>query len=643
LVGTLGGGLNILDPNTKNFTQVKFSSIGLCETVLDIYVQSSDTIWLGCINGLVKLGSGYKESAVYNADPENEASLSNSFVTSILPAKDGELWVGTFGGLNLFSMETDTFSRYVHSENDETSITHNSVVNLFKDSEDRLWVATFGGGLNLLDQETNSFTLIGSDYGIYQENIMGMIEVDNDAESSDVEIWVTTSEGIIQLFPDQKLYTLFGENNGFQGDIFNPGAVYKTASGDLAFGGTNGFNLFNPRELHFQSLRPNLTFTGFFINFEEVPITEEGVLQQPITKTENLVLPYDTQIISFEFASLDYLSGSNVVYRYMLDGFENQWIEVSSDRRYVTFTNLDPGDYSLRVQSSYGNGQWGQQEIALNIAITPPWWQTLWFIIGAVSIGVLSISGFFYYRLTAFERQKNRLESLVQERTSELKQSNRELESFTYSVSHDLRAPLRAIQGFTKIIAEEHADQLNEEGLDYFLRVENSASRMNELIDALLDLSRLSREELTLSWHNMSEIVEEEINDLKNQFPEKKIEVDITPDIVVHCDGRMLRIALHNLLENAFKYSMPKEVIKISFGKEFIDGQEVYFVKDNGIGFPEEYSEKIFEVFQRIHTDNTISGTGIGLAIVQRIIRKHGGDIWAESAVLEGSTLYFRL
>ena len=235
------------------------------------------------------------------------------------------------------------------------------------------------------------------------------------------------------------------------------------------------------------------------------------------------------------------------------------------------------------------------------------------------------------------------LENRVNQRTAELRASLGELESFSYSVSHDLRAPLRGINGFSQLLLEDYADRLDGQGREYIGRIRAATLRMGELIDGMLDLAQLTREPLHLAVVNLSHQVGTIMGDLRLTEPERKVEVVIAPDIQAHGDERLLHVALQNLLSNAWKFTSRQDAARIEFGMRWEGNGAMYFVRDNGAGFDMQYADKLFGAFQRLHGANEFSGTGIGLATVQRIIHRHGGRIWAESEVGKGSTFYFTL
>ncbi|MBT6498902.1 MAG: transporter substrate-binding domain-containing protein [Deltaproteobacteria bacterium] len=235
------------------------------------------------------------------------------------------------------------------------------------------------------------------------------------------------------------------------------------------------------------------------------------------------------------------------------------------------------------------------------------------------------------------------LEQRVQKRTDQLEGANKELESFAYSVSHDLRAPLRGIDGFSQVLLEDYEEKLDEEGKDYLGRIRSGTQRMGHLIDDLLRLSRLTRSEMRHEPVNLSTLAENVSVALRESGSERKVTFDITPNLKAHGDRYLLGVAIENLFSNAWKFSSSHDQARIEFGVEKLEGKNAYFIRDDGVGFDMAYADKLFGAFQRLHGTTEFPGSGIGLATVQRIIHRHGGQIWAESKVGEGATFYFTL
>jgi two-component system NtrC family sensor kinase len=226
---------------------------------------------------------------------------------------------------------------------------------------------------------------------------------------------------------------------------------------------------------------------------------------------------------------------------------------------------------------------------------------------------------------------------------ADLKVKNQELESFSYSVSHDLRAPLRSIDGFSQALMEDHADQLSHEALEKLQRVRTASQRMSQLIDDLLKLSRLTRSEMHRTNFDLSAVAKSVAQNLQDADPQRRVDVTIASDVKVHADEGLMRIVLENLLGNAWKFTSKIENPRVEFGTRVNEGATVYFVRDNGAGFDMAYKEKLFGAFQRLHGPKDFPGTGIGLATVNRIVSRHGGHITADAAIGKGATFSFTL
>jgi signal transduction histidine kinase len=235
------------------------------------------------------------------------------------------------------------------------------------------------------------------------------------------------------------------------------------------------------------------------------------------------------------------------------------------------------------------------------------------------------------------------LEHLIAERTAQLEQANKELEAFSYSVSHDLRAPLRHIAGYNRALQEDYESRLDPIGVQYLQRIQAATHRMDQLIDALLQLSRLSRADVQRSTTDLSALVQSICVDLQERYPDRQVKVAITPGVYAMADAQLLRIALENVLANAWKFTQKQEHPRIVFGSLRRAGETIFFVRDNGAGFDMALAHTLFQPFQRLHVSSEFEGNGIGLAIVQRIIVRHRGRVWAKGAVNKGATFFFTL
>jgi PAS domain S-box-containing protein len=239
--------------------------------------------------------------------------------------------------------------------------------------------------------------------------------------------------------------------------------------------------------------------------------------------------------------------------------------------------------------------------------------------------------------------ERKESERKLLEAKAELERSNQELEQFAYSVSHDLRAPLRHIEGFISMLDEDFSEKLDEKGRDYIRRVQVGSARMQELISALLDLSRITRGGITRSKVNLTSLVKAAADELQRSHPDRRVEFVIADDVTVDGDSVLLGVVVQNLVDNAFKFTGKQAIARIEFGIKQIAGKPVYFVKDDGVGFNTKNANRLFTPFQRFHSTDEFPGLGIGLATTQRILHHHGGSICAEGEVNKGATFYFTL
>jgi light-regulated signal transduction histidine kinase (bacteriophytochrome) len=239
--------------------------------------------------------------------------------------------------------------------------------------------------------------------------------------------------------------------------------------------------------------------------------------------------------------------------------------------------------------------------------------------------------------------ERKRVETQMQGVNTELLAANKELEAFSYSVSHDLRAPLRGIDGFSLALLEDYAEKLDEDGRDYLHRVRAATQRMGILIDDLLNLSRVTRSEMRWESADLSAIVRSVVAELRKTEPEREVDVRIEDGLQAMADAHLLRIVFENLLGNAWKFTSKRRCARIEFGTVQVNARTAFYVRDDGAGFDPAFSDRLFGAFQRLHDKDEFPGTGVGLATVQRIIHRHGGRIWAESAVGRGATFYFTL
>jgi signal transduction histidine kinase/ligand-binding sensor domain-containing protein len=361
-------------------------------------------------------------------------------------------------------------------------------------------------------------------------------------------------------------------------------------------------------------------------------------------------IAHEDASLTFTFAAPSFDALDSTEYSYLLQGFDADWSSWSSDTK-KEYTNLNEGRYTFRVRARDVYGAVNEQASAVFV-VRPPWHRTPSAYIGYLVMAGLFVLAVVKLRSWKLERERDRLEKLVAERTTELRQqthrlesAQKELEAFSYSVSHDLRAPIRKLEGLTSLLlsAEDEETGQRQQLAD---RVRANCREMSELIDALLELSRTGRVPLSVEQVDLTEMVEHIAEGLSISEPERSLTLRVAPSLRVTVDPTLMRVVMRNLMDNSWKYTRTRSKTIIEVGSHSSPehpGETVFFVHDNGVGFDPKLADRLFTPFQRLHPTKDYPGSGIGLATVQRIIHRHGGTIWAESTPDEGATFFFTL
>jgi signal transduction histidine kinase len=474
---------------------------------------------------------------------------------------------------------------------------------------------------------------------------------------------MSTNKGLSRFDPRTGTFKSYNTSHGLCSDEFNFGAHYESSSGELFFGGIDGFNSFFPDRIEVNTRPPPVVLTAFS------KLNRPADLERPIFDLEALELGHRDTIVSFEFAALDYTAPERNRYRYQLQGFSNEWIELGHRRR-VSFTNLDPGRYVLRFMGSNNDGVWNEEEAEIVLSVAPPPWGT-WWAWSLYALAALAVVGVFVraqQRKVEREREVNRrlreidqlrgellvnLKTVVDKRTSEVAErgrllaeveaKNAELERFTYTVSHDLKSPLVTIKGFLGMLERDAAAGDEERVRHDVRRIHAAADKMQRLLEELLHLSRVSHQAVKPEAVPLAELAREAWELVAGAVAERGVEVAIEPALpVVMADRLRLREVYQNLLANAVEYMGDQPAPRVEVGMRWQGEETVFFVRDNGRGVEPRYRNKIFGLFERLDTGR--EGTGIGLAVVKRIVEMHGGRIWVESeGEGRGSTFCFTL
>jgi len=719
-IATDGGGLNRYDAATGNFAHLKHRNgdiNSLCgDYVLHLAEDSEKNLWIGTwADGISVYNKNTGAFRHFKNNPADINSLSNNNAWTIYEDHDKNIWVGTYGGgLNLFNASNNTFTRYVYDVEHPQGINSNKIHTVFEDSRHRLWIGTDGGGLDLFDRKTKTFRHYTSNGkpGCISDNSIGTIYEDaqgnlwigttkglnlmNEAtgqftaftmkdglpndmifgilQDKQGYFWISTNKGISRFDAPHKTFRNYSVADGLQSDEFKEMAFCKTHTGMMYFGGNNGYNVFNPDEIKDIAFDPPIVFTNFEIFNQPVPVaTASGnsPLTANISDTKAITLSYKQSILSFEFASLNYIMPGRKQYRYMLEGFDKTWNNAGTSNN-ITYTNLDPGTYTLKVMELDNAGKWSSKVAALQITIRPPFWKTWWFLL-LVAVAVTSLAITLYrLRINAIKKQKRLLEKQVFERTTQLAHSNElertarieaeeaRLESekankaksvFLATMSHEIRTPLNGVIGMSSLLAET---ELSTEQQDYADTIRSCGESLMTVINDILDFSKIESGSMELEQANVD--LRRNIEEVLDVFAGKaaatgidlvyEIAYDVPPQITG--DSIRLRQVLMNLVGNAIKFTSKGEIyVGVRLLKQ-LPGDEVqlgFEVRDTGIGIPEDKLNRLFKAFSQVDSSTTreYGGTGLGLIICEKLIQLMQGDIRVESEPGKGTTFFFNI
>jgi signal transduction histidine kinase/ligand-binding sensor domain-containing protein/DNA-binding response OmpR family regulator len=637
-IGTFWGGIDILNLRTRKIEHLRHSAN-------DLNTLSDNRVWDLCMdnNGNFWIGTS---AGVDMYDPETRRFVSfpeisgNRQVSWINIDSEGDLWIGTNNEMIIYDPASREISRFPEHTRSFT-----------EDSKNRYWIATSDKGLALYSKEKGALNYYGEEEGIANNQALCILEDNNNY------LWISTSNGLSKFDPEKEQFWNFTSRDGLRNDQFNYGAGYKANNGDLLFGGINGFNIFNPNDVRTDDKSVPLVFTELRIFNKPVVAgrDNDAVLEKSISETSHLFLRYDQNVFTLEFAALNFINSSGNLYSYFLEGFDKNWNEPSTTR-VATYTNLNPGDYTLRIRRILPGNQADENELTLLITIIPPFWMTWWFR----TLVILFIS-FFAVLLARFiinrEKIKNELvlEKIKARNLHELDMLK--LRMFT-NISHEIRTPLTLILGpLEKLIAgrvPEH-EVSSHLGLVY-----RNTKQLDSLINQLLDFRKLEAGNLKLevTRDDMIQLVSETVQSFQEYAKEKQITLEFhstRKKLISFFDPGKIRTILNNLLSNALKYTDVGGLISVHLSLVFAEPEDDSLsdhddeqfieisVKDNGKGISEINKEKIFTRFFRVDSKNESTGTGIGLSLVNELVRLHKGTINVTSKLGKGSKFTVRL
>lgn len=580
--------------------------------------DSQDRVWFGTYSGLYRL----EGDRIIRHAPHD--LLKQVYINALAEDAWGRLWIATNRD-GCLVLEGDRLQIF----NAANGLTDVDIWALRRAPDGSMWLGTNGAGA--YRWKDGVFRHYTRAEGLSSNYVWQVLPDDRGG------VWFGTNQGVDLLRGDR--FTHFNRNDGLAADEGTQDNCLQDSSGRIWFGSSHGLSLVQ----HYpetDEARP------VAIRIEEVRLDD-----QPLNVAAPVTIPPASGALLIRYAGITYVDNERLRYRFRLQGSGRDWSTIGRDAD-IQFSELPPGNYLFQVAATIDGGRtWSATPASLAIVVEPFFYQTWWFMtLCAVSVLALLFAG-HSLRLRKEQQTAIRLEKVVAEKTAELHTRNvelsasvQELEAFTHMVSHDLRAPLTRIKGFMGLLKTAGDIPGDGESATYLERIRANCSRMDEMIRDLLRFSRAGRQAISLENVDLSLLVRDIVRTLQQSDAYRAVEVRQPQHLMVRTDARLIRIVLENLLDNAWKYSAGRTDAIIEVGSGFSrDGEQFYYVRDNGVGFDNAHKDRLFALFSRLHDDASFSGLGLGLVTAHRIVTRLGGRIWAESEEDQGATFYFTL
>lgn len=649
-VGTFLGGMNAYDGKVFRRYQVneKDSNSLASKSVYGLAEDNDNNLWIATLGGgLNKLHTDRKTFTRYHT---GNSALHSDYILSVFTDRSKNIYLSSDRGINYIDHYKKEITGYFPEESYPDSLTTVCVNYQMMDSRGLLWIAT-DRGINIYNPFFRRFTCITTENGLPSDEVVSLVE-DNEGN-----VWAGTRNGLACVYcdythPDLRYHIVFfNANDGLPGSVCNPNAIFKDREGVIYVGGTEGYVAFNPKEIVFNEQVPKPRFTDMLITNQVIePNVEYNgrvIMERSITDLDEMTLKYGETNFTVLFSSMNFIHPAKNKYRYMLEGLDSKWTEVSGGAGSASYSNLNPGKYKLLVYASNNDNAWTTEPIALKITVDPPFWLSWWaYIVYAMIVAAL-IRGFLKYKLNKqrekYEQAQKILEADKLHELDELK-----FKFFT-NISHEFKTPLTLILTPLEKLIKSPVYENHKTMLDIMYK---NAHSLLDMVTEILDFRRFDQQKqisLNLSRGNIIEFAKEICRPFSSLSAEKCIKLTFTTylqELQMDFDGEKMNKIIANLISNAFKYTEEGQ-INVSIGiQESFQGegnppakQMILRVSDTGIGIEPEHLDRLFERFYRVDNPdrNNRPGTGVGLHLASEYVKLHGGEIQVESVVGKGS------
>jgi len=640
-------GLLVYDRNGKRFVRPEvffkgkslpdFPGLRINRMIQDHF----GNFWIATHDGLYKTQQNGLQPEHFYAGAIPQFRISSNLVYAVLEDSEGDIWVGTINGLDVIDPKNGRITHYRKSEKNTNSLSDNFITALCQDQQGHIWIGT-NSYVNLFSKKNGQFTYYSAENG-FPSNLVYSIH-----EDKDHKLWFATGNGLCRFDAAANKFRTYTVEDGLQSPEFNMGASFRSADGEMFFGGMNGFNSFYPDSL---SDNPHIPVIAITAAYKLIKGSREYF---NLEKGDPITVDYNENTFTIEFAALEFTNPAKNRYAYRLEGSDDDWIDIGT-RNFVAFTNLPPGEYSMHVKGCNNDGRWNETGVSLSILVRPPWWKSNAAYAAYLLLSVFMVFLYIKIRERNHNRERRVLEEKVRVRTqlieeqkseiinknSELNELNAAKDKFFSIIAHDLRNPFNAIIGLTDILLIS-LDDLDIQKLQKTLEnIKGSSQQAHELLENLLLWARSQTGTILYRPEplDLKALVEESIELIAVQAARKNISIisNFKMSGFISGDVNMMNTILRNLLTNAVKFTPRNGEVRVGISQN--NGICILSIKDTGIGIPADKQKHLFSIDTAHKTKGTDQepGTGLGLILCKEFIEKQGGRIEVESEAGKGS------